>query len=135
MIFRLLSAKFHGVLDVIFVGFFLAGPALFGFSKLSSPTWLCVLLGALQAAMIVFTAYPLGVFRRIRFITHGSWELITGFFLLGAPSLLNLQMSSKEKMKARLFLILLGVAELFVAALTNYDKGLAPGGHRLKKDL
>jgi hypothetical protein len=111
---RILDARIHGVLDLVFVGFFLVGPLLFSLG--GAPAAIAYSLAVIHLMMTLLTRFPLGIWKTIPFVVHGIVELVVGIFLLILPTLAGYARGSP----ARGFYMITGAVILVVWALTRY---------------
>jgi len=111
---RILSARIHGVLDLVMVGVLLLGPLIVGLG--GSPAAIAYSLAAIHLLMTLLTRFPMGVWKRIPFFVHGIVELVVGIALLLLPTFAGYGPGSP----ARRFYIAMGAVILVVWALTAY---------------
>ncbi len=111
---RILTARIHGVLDLVTVVVFLLGPLLLGLG--GSPAAIAYTLAAVHLLMTLFTRFPMGVWKQIPFFVHGIVELVVGIGLLLLPTFAGYGPGSP----ARRFYIAMGAVILVVWALTAY---------------
>lgn len=111
---RILTARIHGVLDLVTVVVFLLGPLLLGLG--GSPAAIAYTLAAVHLLMTLFTRFPMGVWKQIPFVVHGIVELVVGIGLLLLPTFAGYGPGSP----ARRFYIAMGAVILVVWALTAY---------------
>lgn len=86
---KVLSRKFHAVLDVLLVALLLTGPWLFvqGAKGIESLAMLGAGFGLLAYSLM--TKYELGICRAMNFKSHLAIDLLSGVFLLASPWLLD----------------------------------------------
>lgn len=113
---RVLNARIHGWIDLIFVAAFLLGPLLFGLG--GSPAAISYILALVHLVVTLLTRYPMGIRKVIPFFAHGILELVVGIFLLILPSIGGYAPGSP----ARQFYMIMGAAILVVWALTAYTR-------------
>jgi hypothetical protein len=111
---RILSARVHGVIDLVLVAVLLLGPVLVGLG--GSPAAIAWTLAAVHLLMTLFTRFPMGVWKRIPFFVHGIVELVVGIALLLLPAFAGYGPGSPAKR----FYIAVGAVVLVVWALTAY---------------
>ncbi len=111
---RFLDARIHGVIDIISVILFVAGPVAFGLG--GAPAEIAYALAIVHLVMSLLTRYPLGIRKVIPFVVHGIVELVVGVFLLILPTLAGYAPGSP----ARRFYMIMGALILIVWALTAY---------------
>jgi hypothetical protein len=111
---RFLDARIHGVLDIVCVVLFVAGPLAFSLG--GAPASIAYALAAIHLAMTLLTRFPMGMVRVIPFVVHGVVELVVGIFLLILPTIAGYAPGSP----ARRFYMIMGAIILVVWALTAY---------------
>lgn len=111
---RILTARIHGVLDLVTVAVFLLGPPIIGLG--GSPAAIAYTLAAVHLLMTLFTRFPMGVWKKIPFFVHGIVELVVGIALLLLPTFAGYGPGSP----ARRFYTAMGAVILVVWALTAY---------------
>jgi hypothetical protein len=111
---RILTARIHGVLDLVTVAVFLLGPLIVGLG--GSPAAIAYTLAAVHLLMTLFTRFPMGVWKKIPFFVHGIVELVVGIALLLLPTFAGYGPGSP----ARRFYIAMGAVILVVWVLTAY---------------
>lgn len=111
---RILSARIHGVIDLVLVVVLVLGPLLVGLG--GSPAAIAYTLAAVHLLMTLFTRFPMGVWKKIPFFVHGIVELVVGIGLLLLPTFAGYGPGSP----ARRFYIAMGAVILVVWALTAY---------------
>ena len=84
---KFLDPRTHGVLDYVVVMVLAIAPALFDFGGL--PAVICYAVALVHLVLSQLTAYSFGIAQLIPFPLHGGIELLTGIFLVLAPSLLD----------------------------------------------
>jgi hypothetical protein len=118
---RILSARIHGVIDLVVVAVFLLAPMLVGLG--GRPAAISYTLAVVLLVMVLMTRYPMGLWKTIPFFAHGIVELIVGVFLLILPSFDGYAPGSP----ARRFYLAMGAVILVVWALTAYrDRDASP---------
>ena len=111
---KFLSPKIHGYLDFAVILVLFIGPSLFNFTNVAST--LSYILGAVYLVLVVFTAYPQGLFKVIPFTVHGAIELVLSPLLIAMPWLARFSNDNS----ACYFYIALGVALFAVWLTTDY---------------
>lgn len=111
---RILSARVHGVLDVVTVAVLLLAPLIVGLG--GSPAAIAYTLAAIHLLMTLLTRFPMGVWKKIPFFVHGIVELVVGIGLLLLPTFAGYGPGSPAKR----FYIAMGAVILVVWALTAY---------------
>lgn len=109
-----LNPRTHGYLDYLGVLFFFVAPSLFGFDEKVAN--LSYIIAVAYLAMVLLTAYPLGLMKWIPFPIHGGVELALGAFLVASPWLLRFSQAPME----RNVMLITGLAILGVWFLTDY---------------
>jgi hypothetical protein len=112
---RILSARIHGVLDLVIVAVFLLAPLVVGLG--GSPAAISYTLAVVHLLMTLMTRFPAGRWKTVPFFVHGIVELIVGIALLILPSFAGYSPGSP----ARRFYLAIGAAILVVWALTAYQ--------------
>ncbi len=115
MLFPLIGARLHGILDDIVVAIYVLG------------AWALKLRGlplgiAIAGAVVHFvnariTNYPQGTFKRIDFSTHASIELAEGLTVLAAAWTLV----PRELLVARVFLTFMGASQIGAYSFSDYE--------------
>ena len=127
---KFISPKVHGFLYLAVILALFVSPSLFAFSQnASSVTYI---LAAAYVLIVLFTAYPLGLFKAIPFTVHGALELILSPLLIAMPWLAAFRMDAG----ARYFYIVAGVLLFITWLFTDYKaadivyrkKGIDVGG-------
>ncbi|WNG32226.1 hypothetical protein F0U61_00350 [Archangium violaceum] len=115
-----LSPRVHGFIDYAGILLLFLAPTLFGFS--GTPATILYVVAVLYLAMVLLTAYPLGVAKVIPFPVHGLIEAALSLLFIVAPFLLRFS----DVAAARNFYIVGGIALGGVFLLTNYQAAEAP---------
>jgi hypothetical protein len=113
---RILSARVHGVLDLVTVLFLVLGAIVSGLG--GAPLAIALTLAAVHLLLTLLTDFPMGVVKRIPFFVHGIVELVVGIGLLLLPSFAGYGPGSP----ARRFYLAMGGLILVVWALTAYRR-------------
>lgn len=111
---KFLNPKVHGYLDYAVILLLFIAPSLFRF--VGEASTVSYVLGVAYLAMVLATAYPLGVFKLIPFTIHGTIELIISPLLIAMPWIAGFSYDQS----ARYFFIVGGVALFFVWLVTDY---------------
>ena len=111
---RILSARVHGVIDLVTVLVLLLAPTVVGLG--GSPAAIAYSLAAIHLLLTLLTRFPMGVWKKIPFVYHGIVELIVGIALLLLPSYAGYGPGSPAKR----FYLAMGAVILIVWALTAY---------------
>jgi hypothetical protein len=111
---KFLNPRVHGYLDYVAVALLLAAPTLFGFGGWAAS--ICYVVGAIQMAMSLMTAYPLGAEKLIPFTMHGKIELGVAILFVVAPWLFDFAGVAA----ARNFFLVTGVGLGLVYLTTDY---------------
>jgi hypothetical protein len=80
---KYLNPRVHGYIDYIAILFLFLAPSIIGFSGL--PATLFYVLGIAYLAMVLLTAYPLGLVKLIPFPVHGIVEIVAAIGLVLLP--------------------------------------------------
>lgn len=113
---KIISPRFHGILDYLTVLTCLLAPSIFEFSR--TPATISYALGISYLIISLLTDYPLAAKRLIPFSIHGLIELVSAPLLFGAPWLL----SFSNEPRARNFFIALALVTLVVWVLTDFKR-------------
>lgn len=111
---RILSARVHGVIDLVTALVLVLGPLVVGLG--GAPAAIAYSLAAIHLLMTLLTRFPMGVWKRIPFYVHGIVELVVGIALLLLPTFAGYGPGSPAKR----FYIAMGAVILVVWALTAY---------------
>lgn len=113
---KIISSKFHGVLDYLTVVFLFASPALFAMEgPLVTFTYV---LGGIHLLLTVLTDFELGLFKVIPFKVHGLIEIAVAVILTAVAFWFN----SIGSELGFYFCIGLAIVILIVFILTNFKK-------------
>ncbi len=115
-----LSPRVHGFIDYAGILLLFLAPTLFRFSGL--PATILYVVAVLYLAMVLLTAYPLGVAKVIPFTMHGYVEAALALLFIVAPFILGFS----DVAAARNFYIIGGIALGGVFLLTNYQAAETP---------
>ena len=114
---RFITARAHGLIDIVAVLVFVLGPILFGLG--GEPAAISYSLAALHLLLTLLTRFPMGVMKAIPFFAHGIVELIVGVSLVILPTYAGYSPGSP----ARRFYTVMGAVLLVVWVLTDYGRG------------
>jgi hypothetical protein len=113
---KVINPKTHGIIDYAIAGAIMSAPYLFNFRKKDrTATWISRFAGLGVLGLSLTTNYPLGVFKKVPFPTHGIIEASSAAFLATAPLIFGYRTR-----RASLFHTIAGLSTLGVVALTNY---------------
>jgi len=82
---KLLSTKWHGILDYILAVLLIASPWLFNFAENGMQLWVPVIAGILIIIYSMMTAYEPGLSDNIRMRTHLVTDMCVGVLLALSP--------------------------------------------------
>jgi len=82
---RIISRKFHAILDYLWAAILIAAPWLFGFSDSPIPRNTAIIMGLLTLFLSIITDYEGGIFRFLSMWTHLGVDITFGIFLASAP--------------------------------------------------
>lgn len=114
---KIISPKFHAVLDYILVMLLLISPDLFGLS--SSASTLAYILGIGYFLLTICTKFSGGIFKLIDLKLHGFIELIAGIGLIILAFTIF-----KGNIIDEMFYACFGLLLLIIFALTDYKRSL-----------
>ena len=115
MLFPLIGARTHGMLDHAVVLAYLMGAYIVG---LRGTAMAIAIVGAFVHFAITFvTNYPQGTLRLLRFRTHGFLELAEGIGVLAATWRF---LPEGAPTGHRVFLTLMGISQLTAFSLSDY---------------
>ena len=83
------STKTHSFLDYLFSAFLIFSPWLLGFGEAKAETLTPVIIGMLIVCYSFFTDYEGGMYRRLPYNAHLTFDLILGAILASSPWLFN----------------------------------------------
>ena len=118
---RSISPLIHGVIDYLLVVLLAIGPGVAGFRGRQAV--FCYGLAALHFVLTIFTRFPLGVSKHVRFPLHGALEFIVGALMLIGPWLAGFS----RGVLSRNFFLAIGALILVIWFLTDY-RGLRSAG-------
>jgi hypothetical protein len=114
---KMISPKFHAVLDYLLVMLLLASPDIFGLSKTAST--LAYALGIIHFLLTVSTNFSGGIFKIIHLKLHGIIE----FFISVSLVILAFTLF-KGNLVDEIFYACLGLLILIIFTLTDYKRSL-----------
>ncbi|WP_316844798.1 hypothetical protein [Pedobacter psychrodurus] len=114
---KMISPKFHAVLDYILVIFLLASPDVFGLSKTAST--LAYALGIIHFLLTVSTDFSGGIFKIVNLKLHGIIEFFVSIVLVVLAFTLF-----KGNLTDEIFYACLGLLILIIFTLTDYKRSL-----------
>lgn len=110
----------HGMLDYIFVVYFLSAPSLFTLTPTVGT--ISYLLAVIYLMLTIFTNFPLGIKKSIPFRAHGVVELIMAILLMLLPALMGESVTFYDS----LFFILTGASIVVIWLTSRYKKATQP---------
>jgi hypothetical protein len=111
---RKINPRLHGYMDYAAVALFAIAPTLFGWNGV--PRNACYVFAAMQLALSLLTAYPLGAVRMIPFTVHATVEFVTALTLIALPWMGGFS----DVDAARNFFVASGLALVALWATTDY---------------
>lgn len=114
---RLFTTKIHGVVDYAAGLALIAAPFLFGFATGGAAMWVPIAAGAAIVAYSMFTAYEMGMVRKLGIPLHLWLDAGAGLFLAASPWLFSFD---QRVWQPHLFG---GLALLLIASLTDTIPG------------
>jgi len=114
-VWKLLSAKAHGVADFGSAGALIAVALLVGGSRAAVVTG--IVLGATLVVVSLLTDYPLGLFKVVPFVVHSAGDYLGAAALIAAPFVLGFD-DSDSGLTA--FYVLVGLSLVAVSVVTDY---------------
>jgi hypothetical protein len=114
---KIISPKFHAVLDYILVMLLLASPDVFGLSKTAST--LAYVLGVIHFILTVCTNFSGGIFKLINLKLHGLIEFFVSIVLVVLAFTLF-----KGNLTDEIFYACLALLILIIFTLTDYKRSL-----------
>lgn len=112
---KFIPPKIHGYLDYAVILLLIFAPSLFGFT--GEAAGISYVLAFLYLALVLLTAYPMGVFKAIPFTVHGTIELILSPILIALPWIAGFNYDNSS----RLFFVIAGIVLFFVWLTTDYQ--------------
>ena len=114
---KMISPKFHAVLDYILIMLLLASTDIFGLSKTAST--LAYALGIIHFLLTVCTDFSGGIFKIISLKLHGIIEFFVSILLVVLAFTLF-----KGNLTDEIFYACLGLLILIIFTLTDYKRSL-----------
>lgn len=114
---KMISPKFHAVLDYLLVMLLLASPDVFGLSKTAST--LAYALGIIHFLLTISTNFSGGIFKIINLKLHGLIEFFVSIILVILAFTLF-----KGNLVDEIFYACLGLLILVIFTLTDYKRSL-----------
>ncbi|WP_426326608.1 hypothetical protein [Pedobacter sp. R-06] len=114
---KMISPKFHAVLDYLLVMLLLASPDIFGLSKTASTV--AYALGIIHFLLTVSTNFSGGIFKVINLKLHGLIEFFVSIVLVILAFTLF-----KGNLTDEIFYACLGLLILIIFTLTDYKRSL-----------
>ena len=119
---KIINATAHGVIDYLMILMFWLAPSLFGLAGTAAA--LSYVSGWTYLALVVFTAYPLGIISVIPFTAHGAIEFLFAVALTASPWLAGYSGLDSS----RNFFLGSGIGTFAVWLLTDYRGTGRPSG-------
>lgn len=119
---KILNPTIHGAMDYALALFFLAAPAIFGFSEAAAT--ISYVVGGVYIGASLITKYPLGLLKLLPFPVHGVIETLMALSWFAFPWIFGFA----DDIAARNFFIIAAVGLLLVVSCTDYK---AAAGGRL----
>ncbi|GGE60184.1 hypothetical protein EV200_103588 [Pedobacter psychrotolerans] len=114
---KIISPKFHAVLDYMLVMLLLISPDLFGLSETAST--LSYALGIVQFLLTICTNFSGGIFKIISLKLHGLIELVVSIILIILAFTVF-----KGNVVDEMFYACLGLMILIIFTITDYKRSL-----------
>jgi len=124
---RSIGSVVHGVIDYLLVLILAIGPGVSGFR--GKQAMFCYGLAVIHFLLTVFTRFPLGVSKHVRFPVHGALEFIIGALMVVGPWLIGFS----RGVLSRNFFMAIGALILLIWFLTDY-RGLRSDGRAPAKE-
>lgn len=121
---KYLSPRVHGYIDYIAIVFLFLAPSVIGFSGL--PATLFYVIGIAYLAMVLLTAYPLGLVKLIPFPVHGIVEIVAAIAFVLLPWVTGFANNSA----ARNTYLFVGIVLFLVWLTTDYKAAVERAGAR-----
>ncbi|WP_345955425.1 SPW repeat protein [Mucilaginibacter sp. PAMB04168] len=127
---KIISRKFHAVMDYMMGILLIASPWIFGFGDVDGAKWSAVIIGIMMLIMSFITDYEGGGKKVLSMSAHLTMDVIAGVFLAVSPWLLGFS--------DQVYLphLILGVLEIGAGLLTDttsqhshnhyMDRGISP---------
>lgn len=114
---KIISPKFHAVLDYLLIMLLLASPDVFGLSKTAST--LAYALGIVHFLLTIMTNFSGGIFKVIHLKLHGLIECFVSIVLVILAFTLF-----KGNLVDEIFFACFGLLILIIFTLTDYKRSL-----------
>jgi hypothetical protein len=114
---KIISPKFHAVLDYLLIMFLLASPDIFGLSKTAST--LAYAIGIVHFLLTICTNFSSGIFKIIDLKLHGLIEFFVSIVLVILAFTLF-----KGNLADEIFCACSGLLILIIFTLTDYKRSL-----------
>ncbi len=121
---KYLSPRVHGYIDYVAILFLFVAPSVIGFSGL--PATLFYVIGVAYLAMVLLTAYPLGLVKLIPFPIHGIVEIVAAIAFVLLPWVTGFANNGA----ARNTYLLVGIVLFLVWLTTDYKAAVERAGAR-----
>lgn len=82
---RIISRKFHAILDYMSGILLIASPWIFGFADINAAKWVAIGMGILILGMSMITDYEGGTAKIMSMSGHLTMDVIGGIFLAASP--------------------------------------------------
>jgi len=82
---KIISRKFHAMMDYIVGILLIAAPWIFGFSDIQAAKWVAIIIGLMVLLMSMVTDYEGGGKKMLSMGTHLTMDVIAGIFLAASP--------------------------------------------------
>lgn len=82
---RFIPTRFHGMLDYVVGLILIVSPWLFGFSHVTTATWIIVAAGMAALIQTIFTDFEVGIIRKIPMQSHLMVDFGLGVILAVSP--------------------------------------------------
>jgi hypothetical protein len=86
---RFIPTRFHGMLDYVVGLILIVSPWLFGFSDVTTATWIIVAAGIAALIQTIFTDFEVGIIRKIPMQSHLMVDFGLGVILALSPWMFN----------------------------------------------
>ncbi|WP_129714701.1 SPW repeat protein [Pedobacter sp. SYP-B3415] len=120
---KLISRRFHAVLDYLSAVVLAAAPWFFGFADVGNALMVSISAGVFVLIVSLLTAYPGGVVRTLSMATHLNLDILLGIILALSPWIFGFH--------EQVYLphLILGLFSIFAGAVTNR----APWNRQVRK--
>jgi uncharacterized membrane protein len=82
---KIISRKFHAMMDYIVGILLIAAPWIFGFADVQAAKWVAIVVGLMVLVMSMITDYEGGGKKMLPMGTHLTIDVIAGIFLAASP--------------------------------------------------